>query len=217
MKKIQAKKVVHGQLITPEELDNLFNENKIEWNKIDEINWKEYPYCPSVDFRIGYTDGAILLEYKVREQTVLAHCGSDNGDIWTDSCVEFFIQPDGSDMYYNIECNCIGSLLIGCGHDRSDRQRGDVPISSQIKRWASLGNKTFSERKFDEEWKVCMIIPLTAFFKSNVSSIAGKTIKANFYKCGDNLTVPHFLSWSPIHTSEPNFHQPAFFGQIEFK
>ena len=34
------------------------------------------------------------------------------------------------------------------------------------------------------------------------------------YMCSDDLPVPHFISWSPIHTPEPSFHQPIFFGEI---
>lgn len=40
-------------------------------------------------------------------------------------------------------------------------------------------------------------------------------MKANFYKCGDGLTVPHYLSWSPIVTEKPDFHRPEFFNQIK--
>jgi Carbohydrate-binding family 9 len=45
----------------------------------------------------------------------------------------------------------------------------------------------------------------------------GKKCKANFYKCGDKLAQPHFLAWNRIETPEPDFHQPAFFGDIEFE
>ena len=34
--------------------------------------------------------------------------------------------------------------------------------------------------------------------------------KANFYKCGDKLPVPHFLSWKPINVPAPDFHLPCF-------
>ena len=32
---------------------------------------------------------------------------------------------------------------------------------------------------------------------------AGTTLRANVYKCGDDLPVPHFISWSPIHPPSP--------------
>lgn len=45
----------------------------------------------------------------------------------------------------------------------------------------------------------------------------GKTMKGNFYKCGDKLQTPHFLSWSPIGLERPMFHCPAFFGTLSFE
>ena len=42
-------------------------------------------------------------------------------------------------------------------------------------------------------------------------------IIANFYKCGDKLQTPHFLSWNPIDLEKPNFHCPEFFGMLRFK
>jgi hypothetical protein len=43
---------------------------------------------------------------------------------------------------------------------------------------------------------------------------AGATLRANFYKCGDELQVPHFLSWNPIGVETPDFHRPEFFGKL---
>ena len=44
---------------------------------------------------------------------------------------------------------------------------------------------------------------------------APKTLRANFYKCGDNCDKTHFLSWSPIALEKPNFHCPDFFGELK--
>ncbi len=41
-------------------------------------------------------------------------------------------------------------------------------------------------------------------------------MSANFYKCGDKLTVPHFVTWNSIGTNKPDFHQPKFFGELYF-
>ncbi len=42
-------------------------------------------------------------------------------------------------------------------------------------------------------------------------------LKANFYKCGDELQTPHFLSWNPIEIEKPDFHRPDFFGTLRFE
>ena len=45
---------------------------------------------------------------------------------------------------------------------------------------------------------------------------AGTSWKANFYKCGDATSHPHWGSWAPVDTPSPSFHQPAFFQPIIF-
>ena len=44
----------------------------------------------------------------------------------------------------------------------------------------------------------------------------GLQARGNFYKCGDGLPVPHFVSWAPIDTPNPDFHRPEFFDTICF-
>ena len=34
-----------------------------------------------------------------------------------------------------------------------------------------------------------------------------KKIRANFYKCGDKTAHPHYVSWAPINTPQPDFHR----------
>ena len=45
----------------------------------------------------------------------------------------------------------------------------------------------------------------------------GVSWRANFYKCADKTSHPHWLTWSVIDFPEPDFHQPHFFGTLEFK
>lgn len=197
-------------------LPQLFDRDGIEFHTIGQVNWAEYPYAPEVKFRIAYTENAILLNFRVKEASVRAHYGEDNGSVWTDSCVEFFSIPAGDGIYYNIECNCIGTILLGVGPQRNDRERAPKEITSQIQRWSSLGDLPFEERIGETSWEVALVIPLTVFFKHQLTSLAGKTVKANFYKCGDELQTPHFLSWNPIQIEKPDFHRPDFFGTLEF-
>ena len=187
------------------------------WNVIDTVNWSEYDYCPKVEFRLAYCDTAFLLQYKVKEQSVRALAATDNGEVWKDSCVEFFLTPANDGVYYNFEFNCIGTCLLAAGASRNGREAAPTNIVSSIRRQTSLGRHPFAERKAETEWDLSVIIPYTCLFKHPDFSPAGKTIRANFYKCGDNLTVPHFLSWNPIKTENPDFHRPEFFGTLNFK
>lgn len=83
---------------------------------------------------------------------------------------------------------------------------------SQIKRYASLGNEPFEEKKGNFNWTLTVEIPfkLLGIDPDNLPA----SIKANFYKCGDETSVPHYVSWSPIEVENPDFHRPEFFGEL---
>lgn len=189
----------------------------IEFQPIANVNWSEYPYRPDVKFRIAHTEDAFLLHFKVDEASVRAHYGEDDGSVWTDSCVEFFSVPGGDGVYYNLECNCIGTILIGAGAERGNRQRAPKEVMQLVKRWASLGTQPFEERIGQTAWEVALYVPYKAFFLHQIGSLDGKTITANFYKCGDDLQTPHFLSWNPIPIAKPDFHRPDHFGTLEME
>ena len=84
-----------------------------------------------------------------------------------------------------------------------------------IKRYASLGNSSFQAKSGIYEWKLTVEIPL--FLIGVVPANLPEAIKANFYKCADETTTPHYLSWSLIATTEPDFHCPEYFGELVFE
>lgn len=193
----------------------LFDDLDVKFEKIASVNWpEEYPYSPHVDFRIAWCPEGIALHYRVDEQCVRACYGEDNSDVWTDSCVECFIRNADSDTYYNIESNCIGVLLVGLGENRHSRNRLSSDALTSVKRWASLGRKPFDELHVHKAWEVALVIPVTVFDKYPLRLKAGTVLFANFYKCGDGLPVPHFVSWNPIYTEQPDFHRPECFGEL---
>ena len=214
MKELIVKKVITtGDASWNEILQSL---ETLEWNSIDTVNWSDFSYFPQVHFRMAYCDSAFLLQYKVKEQAVRAIATADNGEVWKDSCVEFFVSPANDGVYYNFEFNCIGTCLLAAGASRRDREAAQNTIVSRIRRKTSLGMHPFAERKAETEWDMTLVIPFSSLFKHPNYSPDEKTVRANFYKCGDELTVPHFLSWNPIETEKPDFHRPEFFGTVKF-
>ena len=214
MKELKVKKICVNA-VEAEAVPALLDKENVAFQPIDVVNWTSFPYRPEVSFRIAYTDNAVLLQYKVKENSVRARYGKDNESVWTDSCVEFFISPADDGIYYNLECNCIGTVLLG-GGEPGKRGHASLETISRIDRWASLGRVPFEERVEETEWEVALVIPFEAFYKHNLTALDGKTVRANFYKCGDELSVPHFLSWNPIPVKEPNFHLPQYFGTLFF-
>ena len=140
----------------------------------------------------------------------------DNGEVWTDSCVEFFIAPDDSGYYYNFECTCIGRLLAGFRREREHATHATPRVMESILRNPSLGPRPFPEHEGDNRWSVVLAIPPQALFMHSLTDWSGLKAKVNLYKCGDKLSQPHFLSWKPIAAPKPDFHLPEFFEQIKF-
>ena len=217
MKKLNVKKVAVPQNLKAEQVIEILDRNNIPFEVVDNVNWSEYPYKPSMKFRIAHTGDKILVNYEVEEVSVRAVAPHDNGSVWEDACCEFFLQPDeASGKYYNFECNCAGTLLNGYGVP-GDREHACDEIMKSIDRWASLGREPFEERMGDCKWSLTLVIPTKALFRDEIHSLDGRDMRANFYKCGDKLTTPHFLSWNKIDLPSPCFHCPPFFGQIHFE
>ena len=184
---------------------------------IEEINWDDFNYKPDAQFSIGYTDNEILLKYYITEKHFKAEKTRSNQMVCEDSCVEFFVSPADDGIYYNMEFNGIGTCLLGAGTARENSTKADPEIISGIRRKTSLGNNPISEREGEISWTITIAIPLNVFFRHKIKKLDGSTFRANFYKCGDMLAVPHYVTWNPVGTSKPDFHQPDFFGMLKFQ
>jgi hypothetical protein len=195
------------------ELSTFLDNEKIAFNSISYANWLEYPYRPDVRFRIAHNGTNILLNYQMEESDIKAVYNYDNGNVWEDSCLEFFISFN-DDTYYNIECNCIGKIVVATGAGRNNRVPAPVTIIKHIDRWSSLGDLPFENKS--GKWELSLVIPIDVFYLNELNIFDEKHAKGNFYKCGDNLKVPHFLSWNPIKSEMPNFHLSDFFGKLLF-
>ena len=45
----------------------------------------------------------------------------------------------------------------------------------------------------------------------------GVAWRANFYKCADASSHPHWLTWAPVDWPQPDFHRKEFFGTLVFE
>lgn len=184
--------------------------------KIETLNWPEsFPYLTDTYFQIARSKEAVFVRFSVVGEDIKAVYTQDQSPVHEDSCVEFFCMPEGSDHYTNFEFNAIGT----CSASKRKGKNEDVnPFSKEemltIERYASLGTKTIELTKKDVEWQLTVKIPMK-LMQIDSNNLPEK-IRANFYKCGDLTHNVHFISWLPIKTDEPNFHQPQFFGELYF-
>lgn len=187
-------------------------------NTVDWWEWEKFPYQPEVHFRIAHNDSLLFLKYYVKEEHILARQTQPNTAVHRDSCVEFFVDPLQDGNYYNFEFNCIGTTHLAYGPDR--KERTFVPadkIESEIKTWSTLGKNAFEEKSGIFEWEMVIVIPSSIFSHNEGLRFSKLISNANFYKCGDDTSKRHYLSWNPVKTPNPDFHRPEYFGVLKFE
>ena len=215
-KELKINKVKSIEELSFESISEVLETSGIE-QSIDHINWNDYSYAPQVTFKIAHSDEMIYLKFKVIEEHIVAKRTETNSSTHRDSCVEFFIDPDDSGGYYNFEFNCIGTAHIAYGPNRKNRTFIDKDlIESQLFIASSLGREPFEEKSGEHQWELVAAIPASLFVYHQGLNFDGLNAKANLYKCADDSTKPHYLSWSKVNSERPDFHRPEYFGSFHF-
>lgn len=178
-------------------------------------NWPaQYGYMPLTCVNLAYTDTGLYLRFYSRGRGLKATISEDGGRVHLDSCVEAFLRMPGEDRYYNFEFNCIGA----CDASHRLSREESEPLTSadylEIRRAASERRDTvFEQRQGIQSFWVSVKVSWRILGLIRSSQIPDH-IEGNFYKCGDETVIPHFASWQPIHSAEPDFHRPESFARL---
>lgn len=202
-----------------------------EWEKYP---WKDIPalqvtnymgerpeHFPYTEAKLAYDKEAVYVIFRVRDRYVLATHDNHQDPVYKDSCVEFFFIPgeDTEHGYFNLEMNCGGTMLF---HHQLKPRTNPVEVNpshvSRIKVASSLPKIVFPEIEQDTTWVVEYRIPFSVLkvYHDFSNPVDGEKWKANFYKCADASSHPHWLTWSPVDHPTPDFHRPEYFGWVEF-
>lgn len=191
---------------------NTLNEadfEKAEIAKVNEYVWGR-DYTPDTEARVVYVkDKGLYLKMTSRESGVRAHCRTFYGDVFHDSCMEWFFGFEKGGNYINCEINPIAVSHIGVGASRSPRKPiTDFCPMPDIR--AAVGGG---------EWSVSASFPLESLRAvfGDISLDPGSVFYGNFYKCGEKTANPHYGMWSKIDWATPDFHRPEFFGEFEVR
>lgn len=173
--------------------------------------WEDYQYKPDCSFAIAHNETDLYLKFFVTEDAVLARFTAPNSLVYKDSCVEFFIAFNNELSYYNLEFNCLGTAYIGYGTGKTERETAPVDRVEQIQSSSLLYTV---DGKF--RWELTLIVPVAVFYRHESQLLFRDRAKCNFYKCGDDMPVPHYLCWNNVVSETPNFHLPNFFVEVCF-
>ncbi len=201
--------------------------NKMPWSEIEPLLINHYmgdkpEHFPFTQAKMAYDDSAVYVIFKVEDRYVKAVHNKTQGPVYLDSCVEFFFTP-GSDIkkgYFNLEMNCGGTMLFH--HQRKPRTNQTLFSEDHIRQVDvahTLPEIVDPEIEEEVTWVVEYRIPFSILsnYHSFTTPEAGSIWRANFYKCADETSHPHWLTWTPVDYPRPNFHLPQHFGNLEFQ
>lgn len=185
-------------------------------HRLEYLPWPSYDYRPEASFAIAHTGSDLLLKYFIKEKQVKVAHREINSPVHKDSCAEMFIGLEGEDRYYNYEFNCLGVCSAGFGDGRHGRDPLPEEIISKIKISAMVESVVETDIPL-VHWQLTLIFPPEAFCFHQLTTWSNLACKGNFYKCGDDLNDPHFITWNPVEAAQPDFHRPEYFGSISFE
>lgn len=172
---------------------------------IDQYVWPG-EYRPEARAYAAWDDAGLSVLLCANEPSVIATARDFGGKVWVDSCLECFLQPFGDDpRYLNIETNAAGTALIGFGAGRDRRFLAECPPDMDFR----------ASRHEGGWWAVAYRVPFALIERLYGRRPGpGARMRGNFYAC-DETIHPHFGSWNPIVSPQPDFHRPECFGEIQ--
>jgi hypothetical protein len=199
--------------------------NSPEWNnipvvKIDNFHERSSSHHPVTECKLQHDDAGFYGLFQVQDQYVKAVNIGLNASVCRDSCVEFFVEPPGGKGYFNFEFNCGGSMLLYYIEDCSRGENGFKKYAMMteqevagVKIFHTLPQTVDPEITEPVTWRLGFYIPFKLFTeKTGFAGGSNQTWRANFYKCADGTSRPHWAMWNPVTIL--NFHQPDHFADI---
>lgn len=162
-------------------------------------------------FQLCWNEQGLHIRMQSIEKNILCRFDGLLDSVCRDSCMEFFFSPQPDGRYINIEINPNGALYAGICFNRNQYTR---LVRTDMQNVLQL--HTFTA---EDGWGIEYTVPLSflSLFYPDLTLYAGKQMRANFYKCGDDTITPHYITWSPVGTPDPDYHQPAYFGKLILK
>jgi len=188
--------------------------------RLGQVRPESSDHRPEVVFRVLHDSTSLYVRFDVKDQYVRSVQTAYQSPVCTDSCVEFFVQPKADKGYFNFEVNAGGTLLLYYVEDPTRTEKGLAKFTPVSEAWgkrvairSSLPGEVTPEVVRPMTWCVRFEVPF-ALFEAFVGEVekSNTVWRANFYKCGDKTSHPHWLSWSPV--SALNFHLPLCFGAL---
>ena len=187
---------------------------KPEWERIPSVTLTHQPWLAPCDIEAAAQlchDGENLyVRMTAKEKHIRATLTGPLDQVCNDSCLEFFLAPKADDSrYFNFEWNRLCNAYVGFGGARRTRARQILKDPKAL----------FAPAAFDtaDGWGIEYRIP-KAYIQMYMPDYELRGEAAcNFYKCGDETEIPHYLAWAKLTSDKPDYHRRQDFGRLVFE
>lgn len=200
------------------------NWDKTPWKTIRPVHLRRHmgdkpAHMPKTQAKVAYDDAALYVIFRVEDRYVRSVMTKNQAAVCKDSCVEFFFSPAPAlpNEYFNLELNCGGTMYFAYHGANTETKlpqgdMGDLSIAH------SMPSVVEPEIVNPVTWTIEYRLPLDILKRHSpiAQPARGVAWRANFYKCADLTSHPHWLTWAPVDYPKPCFHLPAFFGMLKF-
>lgn len=176
---------------------------------IESYVWDESGYRPEARAYAAWDESGLHALLCAKEEKIHAVTTGFGGDVYKDSCLEWFVKPFADDpRYINVEVNAAGAAYVGFGSGREDGKcLPEMPEGMTVTASKHVGGW----------WAIAYTIPMSLIERLYGRGLTGGgMMRGNFYKCDESIH-PHFGSWSAIDHPTPDFHRPEFFGELHLE
>ena len=171
--------------------------------------------------RLQWHADALYCQFHVADRYQIGLTTTMHGPVWEDSCVELFVNPtpEDGDEYLNLEINCLGTIRAGYGPSRAERSLLDSDLVSQIHVITSIRERPKRpDPDRDRTWWLVARVPRAVLEEATGSpiTVTGTSTWLGNLHCCRERDAPSFVTWAPIDTPAPDFHQPTCFRTLSF-
>jgi len=179
---------------------------------------------PVTEAALLYDDEALHALFRVSDRYVRSVHTTYDSDTHKDSCVELFLQPEHRAGYFALEVNAGGAFSLRYIEDPTRTANRfarwtmvSAELAAAVRVSHSMPDVVEPELTERQQWWVGGSWPFAVMeaYAGRLGPLAGQRWRGNVFKCGDQTSHPHWASWAPLGEAL-NFHQPAFFGLLEF-
>ena len=184
------------------------------WAEIEAAALTHQPWLTPCDIaaqaKLCHDGENLYVRMEAKEKNIRATLTGALDQVCNDSCLEFFFAPEMDDArYFNFEWNKLCNAYVGFGAERKTRVR-QILKNPQV---------TFEPKSMDTEdgWAIEYKIPLSFIRMYMPEFVFEGQAACNFYKCGDETEIPHYLAWAPLSSEKPDYHRRWDFGTLVFE